>query len=396
MSTTILIVDDVRLNRRMLMAMLRHEGYVFLEAANGQEAVDLALSHLPDLIILDIVMPVLDGYAACNLVKQHELGKDIPIIFLTSLDDQSTKVKCLNTGAVDYITKPFHKDEVLSRVKNQLRLQHITKALITTNQALREKQRSLDEDLQAAAHIQQSLILKQPPLLRQLQVAWRHLPCERISGDIFNIYQLDEDHCALFMLDVCGHGISAAMVTVSVSQSLAPQTGYLLKQRRQPPQHYMITSPVEVLTQLDTEYPLERFGRHFTLVYLVLNCRTGQLRYSSAAHPPPLLLRRDGEVIPLTAGGPVIGLGDLVPFEEGEVWLVPGERRFLYTDGIIELMNPQEEMFGEPRLTAVLRASQGAPVHTVCDQLIEALFAYGAGTPPQDDMSVLALEYQGQ
>src|SRR4030095_9458948 len=206
-----------------------------------------------------------------------------------------------------YITKSFNKAEVYIRVRNQVQLYQMTKALRTAHQQLCDKQQRLDEDLHSAAIIQQNLILKHTPYLPYVQVAWQYIPCERVGGDIFNIDQLDETHLAMFMLDVSGHGVSSAMVTVSVSQSLTPQLGYLLKKRQPLPPYYAITPPAEVLRALDEEYPFERFSTYFTLSYLVLDCRCGRLRYSSAAHPPPLL-RQSGEVVRLREGGAIIGL----------------------------------------------------------------------------------------
>jgi phosphoserine phosphatase RsbU/P len=395
MPSKILVVDDAPLNRRILTSLLQPEGYVLLEAGNGREAVDLALRELPDLIMLDISMPLMNGYEACSLLKQNTDSKNIPIIFISCIHDESFKIKCLELGIADYITKPFNKAEVCIRVRNQIQLYQMTQALRTAHQQLCDKQQRLDEDLRSAAIIQQSLILKHVPYLPYVQVAWQYIPCERVGGDIFNIHQLDETHLAMFMLDVSGHGVSSAMVTVSVSQSLTPQLGHLLKKRQPLPPYYAITPPAGVLRALDEEYPFERFGKYFTLSYLVLDCRYGQLRYSSAAHPPPLLLRQSGEVVKLREGGAIIGLGGVVPFAEGAVQLYPGDRLVLYTDGVLDCVNSHDESFGEERFVNTVVAWHGTPVDTMCDRLIQTLFAHGGGVSPQDDISVLALEYQG-
>ena len=395
MPAKILVVDDAPLNRRVLTSLLQPEGYVLLEAGNGREAVDLALRELPDLIILDVMMPLMNGYKACSLLKQNIDSKNIPIIFISCIRDESFKIKCLELGVSDYITKPFNKAEVCIRVRNQVQLYQMTQALRTAHQQLCDKQQRLDEDLRSAAIIQQSLILQHAPHLPHVRVAWQYIPCERVGGDIFNIHRLDETHLALFMLDVSGHGVSAAMVTASVSQSLTPQLGRLLKKRQPLAPYYAITPPAEVLRALDEEYPFERFGTYFTLSYLVLDCRYGRLRYSSAAHPPPLLLRQSGEVVKLREGGAIIGLGGVVPFTEGAVQLYPGDRLILYTDGVLECINPHGESFGEERLVNTVVTWHSAPVDTMCERLIQTLFAHGGGVSPQDDISVLALEYQG-
>ena len=395
MPAKILVVDDVLLNHRTLTSLLEPEGYVLLQACNGREAVDVALRELPDLIILDSIVPLMHGYEACSLLKQNTDSEHIPIIFISCIHDESFKIKCLELGVSDYITKPFNEAEVCMRVRNHVRLYQMTKALRTAHQQLCDKQQRLDEDLRSAAIIQQSLIPKHAPHLPHVQLAWQYIPCERVGGDIFNIHRLDETHLALFMLDVSGHGVSAAMVTVSVSQSLTPQLGHLLKKRQPLPPYYAITPPAEVLRALDKEYPFERFSTYFTLSYLVLDCRYGRLRYSSAAHPPPLLLRQGGEVVRLREGGAIIGLGGVTPFTEGAVQLSPGDRLVLYTDGALDCLNPHGESFGEERFVNAVVAWHSAPVDTMCDRLLQALFAHGGGVSPQDDISVLALEYQG-
>jgi PleD family two-component response regulator len=151
MPAKILVVDDAPLNRRLLISLLQPEGYVLLEAGNGREAVELALRELPDLIMLDIIMPLMDGYEACSLLKQDPDSKNIPIIFISCIHDESVKIKCLELGVSDYITKPFNKAEVCIRVRNQVQLYQMTKALRTANQQLCEKQQRLDEDLRSAA-----------------------------------------------------------------------------------------------------------------------------------------------------------------------------------------------------------------------------------------------------
>lgn len=395
MTDTILIVDDTPMNRKILASMLRQHGYGVIEAEHGQAAIELALREQPALILLDIMMPGMDGQKVCTYLKSLEQTCDIPIIFISAIHDTATKTTCFAMGGVDYITKPFQKNEVLARVQHQVKLRQATQSLLTTNRQLVEKQRRLDEDLQAAAHIQHSLLLKDIPTFEQMQVAWRYIPCQRIGGDIFHVHRLDEDHLGLFMLDVCGHGIAAAMVTVSVSQRLTPQPGGLLKQRLTAPPYYTLTSPAEVLRSLDREYPLERYEKYFTLTYLILNWRKGWLRYSSAAHPPPLLVHANGEVLSLRAGGSLIGLGEVAPFEEETVPLRAGDRLYLYTDGLIDCMNRHGEVFGTARLLEALKTCQTLPVQLACDQLIAQLFRYVDGGSPQDDMSLLALEYQG-
>ncbi len=228
-----------------------------------------------------------------------------------------------------------------------------------------------------------------------LQVAWRFVPCEQVGGDLFNLVRLTEDMVLAYILDVSGHGISSAMVTVSVTQSLSPHAGRIVRRSLDKPPYFHLLSPAEALRQLEQEYPLERFDKLFTISYLLINTRTGQVRYSSAGHPPPLLIRKDGTCRALTAGGSIIGTGCSGPFEEEEFTLGCGDRLFLYSDGVTEHCNQHDEMFGQERLFSKLAANRKRPLDPACNNLIEALKSHGQGTMFRDDVTLIGIEYQG-
>jgi len=390
----ILIIDDNDINRQVLMGILRKEGYALLQAADGAQAVAAAQREHPDLVLLDIMMPIMDGYEVCTRMKKDPDTKDIPIIFLSALTETANKVKGLDLGAVDYITKPFDQAEVLARVRSHLKIRHLTQDLVAANRDLVEKQKSLDLDLEAARDIQASLIPRDAPVDDAIHVRWKFEPCDRIGGDVFNFYRLDDRHLVAYVVDVSGHGVPAAMVTVSVSQSLSPLAGYIVK-RDGEGAGFQIPAPHEVLTRLDHEYPIERFEKYFTICYLVLDLLTGHVRYSRAGHPMPIVVRTDGAFEYLAAGGTIIGLGSAMPFEEGEIDLRAGDRLYLYTDGIVEHENRGGEMFGEERLAAELRAGCTQPIDAVCERVMESMTEFGAGARPQDDVTLVAIEFRG-
>jgi sigma-B regulation protein RsbU (phosphoserine phosphatase) len=391
----ILIVDDDAVNRKVLAEILQKEGCEPQSAADGDEAVALALRAPPDLILLDIMMPAKDGYQVYAELQQDPRTMHVPVIFLSSLSDSADKIKGLELGAVDYVTKPFDTGEVLARVRTQLKIRRLTRDLMTANQDLRHKQERLDEDLQAAARIQRSLIPAGPPHIAGVRVAWRFTPCDRIGGDIFNLYPLDERHLALYVVDVSGHGVPAAMVTVSLSQSMSPQAGHLVKRGTPPGTSAAVRSPAEVLSMLDGEYPIERFDRYFTICYAVLDCFDGRLQYSVAGHPAPVLLRADGSLEVLRAGGTIIGIGAPIPFEEEELTLGAGDRLFLHTDGVVECTSASGELYGDERLHRALLASRGEPLEAACDRVVSSLKRFGEGRPFQDDVTLLAIEFEG-
>ena len=385
MSDKILIVDDNALNRNLLRLILRKHGYELIEATDGEQGIEICSNELPDLVLLDIIMPRKDGYEVCSELKANERTKDIPIIFLSAKDEASDKIKGLELGAVDYITKPFDKGEVLARVRTQIKIHNLTKSLM-------EKQEKLEEDLKAAAHIQNSLIPSTYPKVENFSFAWRFIPCEYSGGDIFNIHRLDENNLAVYIIDVSGHGVPSAMVTVSVNQSLLPTTGMILKRSSTMPPYYTIAPPVEVLKQLDKEYPMERFDKYFTIAYFIINSKTRQIRYSSAAHPMPVLIRTSGEIKLLEKGGPIISMGDIIPFEEGKISMYPGDRLYLYTDGIVDYVNENGERYGEERFYNELLNHRKERLDAICGRVIDSLIFFGGNIKAHDDITLVALE----
>jgi sigma-B regulation protein RsbU (phosphoserine phosphatase) len=396
MSEKICIVDDNLVNRKLLAGILKKEGYELLEAEDGKEAIDLTLRELPHLVLLDIMMPKKDGYQVCEELKRDRRSAHIPIIFLSAKTQVEDKIKGLDLGGADYVTKPFDRGEVLARVRAQLNIARLTKEVMEANEELMRKQRRLNEDLEAAAGIQQSLLPQGAPDMENVAVAWRFMPCESIGGDIFNVIRLDETHWAIYMLDVSGHGVPSALVTVSVSQMLHPNRGLLLKKAITPPPFYEIRNPAEVLNLLDREYPIERFNKYFTITYLILDVKEGLIRYSNAAHPPPIIVRRDGTLELLDKGGTIIGMGGVLPFEEGQKRVDPGDKLLVYTDGILEYEDKQGQFYGQERFHEVLQQLRERPIAEVVDGVIDAIMGYGDRNPPRDDVTLLGIEFKGE
>jgi sigma-B regulation protein RsbU (phosphoserine phosphatase) len=398
MNERVLIVDDNDINRKLLNSTLVKTGYQVAEAADGEQALEMAFLFMPDLILLDVMMPKMDGFETCKVLKEDHRTRDIPVIFLSAKSGAEDKIRGLDVGGVDYITKPFDRGEVLARVRNQLKIRSLMQQILRANEELTEKQKRLDEDLKAAAGIQESLLPRRDPGVKNIEFAWRYEACDEIGGDIFNIVRVDEDNLGIYMLDVSGHGVPSALVTVSVHQSLSPQSGFVAKRRLIVPPYYEVVPPREVLRLLDHEYPVERFDKFFTIVYLLLDFKTGLLRYSNAAHPYPFLIRTNGSLEVLDRGGTIIGLDRPVAFEEEEKQLYPGDKVVLFTDGVVECENDRGEFFGEDRLRSVIMELKHEPIGTILDGVITSLTTFTKSGRPQDDISLLGFgfhEWQG-
>jgi sigma-B regulation protein RsbU (phosphoserine phosphatase) len=389
MDAKVLVVDDAPTNVRLLANILEREGCEVVTAADGGEALERARQDKPDLILLDILMPVKNGFEVCEELKRDLATADIPIIFLSALGDSSDRVKGLELGAVDFVSKPVDRIEVVARVRTHLKLRELTSFLIELNEELQEKQRRRESELEAAAAIQRSLLPPERVAIPDLEVTWRFQPCDELGGDIFNVEALDDRTVALYVLDVAGHGVASSLVAVSVAQLLQPGSELFSEGASRAGE---LGRPGAMLHKLDETYPIERFDRYFTIFLGLLDLPTGRLRYSAAAHPPGLVLRRDGSLSELEAGGSLIGMGGFLPFEEGEATLAPGDRLFLYTDGIPEHPDETGALFGVERFHSTLRAERDAPLGEACSSVITELLIHGGGRKPPDDISLIGLE----
>jgi sigma-B regulation protein RsbU (phosphoserine phosphatase) len=273
------------------------------------------------------------------------------------------------------------------------------KKLKQLNQELLEKQKRLDEDLAAAAEIQKSLLPLKVDSAENLEVAWKFEPCEHMGGDIFNLLQLDDAHWGIYMLDVSGHGVQAAMVTVSVSQFLQPNSGHLFSTKPgKSSSTRVFKTPAEVLATLNSEFPFERFNNFFTITYMIINTKSGDLTYSNAGHPHSIVLRKDGKMELLKSGGPAIGIGDLRllkgqkgRYAEGRLHLAAGDKLFIYTDGIVDYQNPKGEFYGTDRFYQTLESLQGESVPGIVEKAFRSLMDFGNKTEPMDDITLLGL-----
>lgn len=248
---------------------------------------------------------------------------------------------------------------------------------------LMRRQERIEEDLRAAAEIQRSLLPRNPPRNKGVEVAWRFLPCAFVGGDIFDVFRLDDDLLGFYMLDVSGHGVPAALVTVSLSQTFQSLAGGEM------------LSPGEVCEFLDREYPFERFGTYVTMVYMVMNVRDGRITYANAGHPPIVVVRGSGELELLPAGGSVIGLGGVLPYPEGEILLRPGDKIITYTDGLLERRGPGGELYGLERFHRRIREVADRPVNAMLSGIVESVMEFGGEERLRDDVSLLGIEFKG-
>lgn len=393
MKKKILIINDDRDVRELNQIILETAGYATIEATNGKNGIQLAKEKIPDLILLDILMPEMNGFETCKQLKIEPLTSDIPVIFLSSLTSPKDKIEGLKCGGVDFINRIIDRGELLARVNIHMEIKTLTQALKKTNEELVQKQKSLDDDLFAASIIQQSFL---PPLklnLQNLKMSYIWMPLNKIGGDFFNAVQYENEKVVFYIADVSGHDVPSALVTIAISQFIN-QVNTISNS---------LTSPNEMLKLLDLEFPLERFDRYFTIFYLILDQRSGNLVYSSAGHPPAIILKKNQNFKILDKGGIIIGLNlkkpdeDRAPiqaFTEGVETLEEGDKIFLYTDGVIEVKNQDGECYGQNRLFNLLESIKHKSVENIIDKVYESFMTFGNQVAFQDDISLIGFEFK--
>ncbi len=391
---SILVVDDTPANLQVLAGMLKDRGYKVRPVPSGKLALSAARRDPPDLILLDINMPEMNGYEVCGHLKADDHLRGVPVIFISALTEQLDKVKAFAMGGVDYITKPFQMEELYARVETHLNLRRLQVELGATNARLTQANGRMSRDLRAAARIQETFLPREAPRIPGTDFAWAYRPCDELAGDGLNVVPLGHGKVALYILDVSGHGVAAALLSVTLSRLLSPpsEPSSILVCDRATGDPCAITPPAEVAARLNRLFPFDTATEQFaTLVYGLLDATTGEFRYVSAGHPGPVHLPASGDPVILESQGSPIGLADDT-YLERSVRLNAGDRMFLYSDGVPEAMDPAGAQFGDARLLAAVERGRSTPLRDGVASLLEEISRWHGSARPHDDISILAAE----
>ena len=384
----LLVVDDNEMNRDMLSRRLKKRGHEVMVAEDGYRALEMIDEHDFDVILLDIMMPGLDGYEVLEKIREHHAPANLPVIMATAKDESKDIVRALELGANDYVTKPFDFPVVRARVATHVALKKSQQALAT---ALTQIKTNLD----AAARIQQSFLPTEDPGFEGVRFAWKYEPCDELAGDTLNVIPLDDSHIAVYVLDVSGHGVASSLLSVALSRLMTRLTAsdsILWDEANDRP-----STPSEVVDELARRFPYDiETGQYFTLAYGVLDVERRRFSYTSAGHVPLILARPGSDAIQLDSTGPPVALvpSEIMPSEytESMIELAPGDRLYLYSDGIPEATKADEEQFGEERLGELLTDLLSEDVEDTLDMVVDRVRAWCDKGEFDDDVTLLALE----
>jgi serine phosphatase RsbU (regulator of sigma subunit)/CheY-like chemotaxis protein len=380
----VLIIEDDPTMRRALRDNFDFQGYEVSVAEDGEAGLEAARKADADLIILDIMLPGVNGYEICRIVREE--GLNTPIIMLTAKSQEDDLLLGLDVGADDYITKPFSIKELLARARAFLRRTESAEMRIA------EYRRRLDEfraetegqerDIRKAREFQESL-MGRPTVRRGLAVAAAHRFCTAMGGDFYDVFDPGEGRTGVLLADVSGHGMNAALVTgmLKVQASASPHAG----------------DPVSLLDGLNESlfHILADTGQFLTIAYAVLDEATGEARYANAGHNPLIVVRADGAVDEFPSTGPPVGMLEDLALEAGSFGVGPGDSVWLYSDGLFEPAGLGMPDSGRGWLRERIVELRRDPLQDWVAAVLQCSCAAAADSDIDDDMAVLAAAIRG-
>ncbi len=378
------MAEDDPDSRDLVEHLLKHAGYQVLSAEDGEGVFDILEHQTPSLFLLDCNMPKLGGLEVCQRLKANPRLSDIPVIFLTVLSAPEDKVRGFEVGGADYVTKPIEKLELLARIHSHLELainRHMLQRKASLLQTVTEEQCGRLDEVRAG----QETMLTQPSAFPELKVAVRFNPAHEAGGDFYEIARFADDEFGFFVADVSGHDLSVPFITGAlkalavtfINESLTPQ---------------------ETMTMFNASaIKLLQEDRYITAGYARFSRSRMEVELASAGHPPALLQKMSGdaEYVPLV--GDVLGMFELVRFESRRFEVQPGERLFLYSDGLIEGYPDStgrrgRALWGMGQFRENLKETRSMAISEAVDHIVDQLLDQWSGGA-DDDIVVLGIEF---
>ncbi|OQY49517.1 MAG: serine/threonine protein phosphatase [Candidatus Parabeggiatoa sp. nov. 2] len=399
-ASVILVIDDNPTNLGVLVDYLEEYGFEIIVARNGEMGLKRAQVAQPDMILLDVMMPGIDGFETCRRLKTDESTFEIPVIFMTALSSTEDKVKGFEVGGVDYVTKPIQYKEVLARVTTHLRLRDLTRKLqgtnqelcranqkiITLNERLKAENIRMQAELDVARRLQQMVLPTTEELERieGLDIAGFMEPADEVGGDYYDVLEHD-GRIKIGIGDVTGHGLESGVLMLMVQMAVRT----LLVSKVSPPETFL-----NILNRAVYEN-LQRMNLDKNLTLSLLDYQNGHLRVTGQ-HEEVLLVRKDGQIERIDTfelGFSVGVIDDITKFaSQIEIELQPGEGIVLYTEGITEARNPEKELYELDRLCEVVSRHWHLSAAEIQQAVIADVRQYIGTQKVYDDITLLVLK----
>jgi sigma-B regulation protein RsbU (phosphoserine phosphatase) len=381
-SGRLLIVDNDQLSRDILSRNLKREGYAIEVETDGLHALERLKEGKFDLLLWEVTLPSLSGFDLLTRIKKDTALQHIPVVLLSEQAESENVIRCIEAGAEDYLSKPFNPALLKARIRGSMErkaLRDQEQKLLATIKAQQER---LTSELNEASAYLRSLLPQ--PLTEPLATDWRFIPSSELGGDSFGYRWIDDDHFSLYLLDVCGHGVGAALLSVAALNVL--RSGAM--------QGTDFRNPEAVLGAINRAFPMEeQNGRYFTLWYGVYQRSTRTMTYGSGGHPPALLIV-PGEAAPkkLVAKGMMIGGMPMSKYKAQACEIPPGSRLFLFCDGAYELTTAEGRAYTYDEFAEIL-AKLPANIPVDLDALVAQIRTLNDSKPLDDDLSIITVQF---
>lgn len=375
----ILVIDDDMVMQMILKNILLAQGYEVFVAQNGTEGIALAQKHHPALVLCDWMMPDIDGLEVCRQVKLEQNVYSSIFILLTSKAAIEDKVKALDHGADDFLSKPIDKSELIASVRAGLRIYQL-------NQDLQVQKQLLEAELTEASDYIKSLL---PTVLEgSVNISAEFIPSTQLSGDCYDFYWLDHDHLVVYLIDTSGHGVGAALLAISILNLLRSQSFGKDK----------LYKPDEIMAELNRAFQMSRHnGRYFTMWYGVFKRSQRKLTYASAGHPNGLLIIDGGdtnhEIKKLPSLDIPIGFFPDMEYSCAEVSIPLNSKLYIFSDGVFEVMQENEKVWGMPKFINFLTENFLETEAINANSILEEIRRESPSAKFDDDVSLLQIHF---
>jgi phosphoserine phosphatase RsbU/P len=377
----VLLVDDQRIVGETIRRMLADiPGLEFKFCSDPTIALQEADAFSPTVILQDLVMPGVDGIEMVRAFRANASTAATPLIVLSSKEEATTKAEAFGAGANDYLVKLPDKLEIVARIRYHSNAYILRLQRDEAFAALEEQQRVIAQELAEAAAYVRSLLPAPMQGGSPVPSDWRFITSTSLGGDSFGYHWLEPDKLSIYLLDVCGHGVGAALLSVSAINTIRNQT--------LPDTDFAV--PSQVLGGLNRAFPMEKQdGKYFTIWYGVLNTKTRELRYSSGGHPPAIVVNAGGEFRRLDLPGVIIGAFSSAQFADATITLDPGSNLFVYSDGCYEVFHPTNGMMTLNQFGGILASLSSAKG---LDHVINEVQEWQDRQEFEDDFSLIQLQ----